>query len=112
MRTKVCCRCGVEKPIEEFYVNRAGKPIPACRACERERGRAYYHAKHPGARAYGPNFRPRQCVSCGEVKPSSEFNVTHDKGGSYQYHKRCAACEGDPLRRPARAARTAARRKG
>lgn len=50
--TRVCRRCGVEKPIAEFYLVRAtGRRQTPCRACQRAYRRRFYAAHRERLRA-------------------------------------------------------------
>jgi hypothetical protein len=42
MKTKTCCTCKIQKPLEDFYI-RKEKPISECKGCFRERRKAYYY---------------------------------------------------------------------
>jgi hypothetical protein len=41
MESKICKRCGVEKPTSEFYKEGRGYIRPCCKSCESERTKAY-----------------------------------------------------------------------
>lgn len=47
MDTKVCYRCNVEQPIENFSIDRRRKDgrYPACKECEKARAKHYYHTQ-------------------------------------------------------------------
>lgn len=54
---KVCSKCGVEKPVPEFYLRRkTGRRVAACRSCCRAASRAWHRRKREadpeGYRAY------------------------------------------------------------
>ncbi len=54
METKVCNKCGVEKPLSEYYKDRGGKfGVKArCKCCEKAYDKAYYEANKDKKKAY------------------------------------------------------------
>ena len=64
-----CYACGEHKPVDEFPrdASKASGRASICRACDREKGRRYYHANRDRVLArYKASRVPRVCASCGE----------------------------------------------
>ena len=52
--TKTCTKCGLTKPIDDFYCNyRTGRRKASCAACCRTYGRAYFRTVHQLAKGGG-----------------------------------------------------------
>lgn len=67
METKVCSRCKIEKPLDQFYktgFNSKGKQLyrSDCKACERE-----YDLNRKAERENYVNERKNKCAKCGET---------------------------------------------
>lgn len=66
-KTKVCSKCKVEKPLEDFHKRsgtRVGKPRAACATCaNKERGVFQNRMRLKALGAYGA-----QCTCCGEKR--------------------------------------------
>ena len=45
IKTKICSVCGRELPTDEFYTDKKGRLIAACKECSRKRKRQWYAAK-------------------------------------------------------------------
>jgi transposase-like protein len=56
---KTCTRCGIEKPIEEFYKNKNYKDGNSyeCKSCNSERSKKYYLENTEKARALNKKWR-------------------------------------------------------
>ena len=87
METKICSKCGIEKPIEEFAFRdkKKGTRRAECKACIRERQRKKYQENRE---VLNTLKRQKQCEKCGEtrfylldfhhVDPSTKINsVAH-----------------------------------
>ncbi len=84
METKTCSRCGVEKPISEYYKDR-DKTRSLCKACDNRRNREYNYKKaaqkrfqEEGVSKYAvlsneELSKHKLCARCGEVKEQREF---------------------------------------
>lgn len=75
MCTRVCWKCKVDKPLEDFVKSRGGTRGygSTCRKCKRD---IYNEKKHGG--------NSKECVHCKTVKPFSEFDhcaATLDRRG-------------------------------
>jgi hypothetical protein len=93
--TKVCSKCGIEKPLSEF--NKSSREIrgvvPSCKKCccrltpekkqaERDRDDLFYNGF-------------KKCTTCGDIKPITEFrkNGNKNSGGVFFTKNRCKACD-------------------
>lgn len=84
MILKICSKCGIGKPLNEFYLRktgeRAGKVYEKCKECMKSRGRSYYSLNHDRqlklalirrakARLINKNYlksiKDKPCVDCG-----------------------------------------------
>jgi len=91
-KTKVCTKCQVEKPVEEFWIKRSRKDglNPQCKECikqVKQRRIEKLKANPPEPPA------AKQCVSCGEVKSSADFN--RNSGNKDGFSNRCRTCQKD-----------------
>lgn len=52
METKICTKCGIEKPLEDFSLMKLGKGgrRPSCKECQRKANRAAYIKTNPDAK--------------------------------------------------------------
>lgn len=55
MKTKICNKCKIEKPIEDFHLKKNGQPIWVCKKC----GNKYYKERHLKALEY-PQYREKE----------------------------------------------------
>lgn len=87
MQTKICTRCGVEKPLTEFnFKNKEqGKYQSQCKECQRENARKNYYQKYKytsverykrnrkihrqRVKQYLDEIRAKGCIICGENCP-------------------------------------------
>lgn len=80
MRTKACCRCRAEKPIEEFGKNSSRKDglSPECRVCVKERNRAARNSSEGKAylRAYNRSESAKQAKEKYLSKPETKAKIT------------------------------------
>lgn len=90
MLTKICSKCGVEKPKEEFHLRSPSQPWPksACKDCQRERARDYWRKKP----------LPKQIQRDRNLKKSfgiglEEYNRLLDKQGNCCAICKTTACE-------------------
>ena len=70
METKICSKCGIEKPITQFYkhgFNSKGEQTyrSDCKECQRK-----YDLKRLNQRIELVNSQKNQCVKCGETDKS------------------------------------------
>jgi hypothetical protein len=56
MENKVCTKCGLEKPIDGFYM-RSDKPISICKTCVKLKMKERYDANPNRDREYSRNYR-------------------------------------------------------
>lgn len=102
---KACTKCGEEKPLDAFARDRSKKHgrKAVCKACDTERGKAYYAAHRDGVlqrvkKSQAAKRQPKPCTVCGAETISRR-------------HSYCAthAAERDERRRQERAKRDSAR---
>lgn len=91
--TRVCKTCKVEKPLDQFPINRSSKGVyyrGQCRPC--------FYARHgrqarPVREVAEPEITAKACVTCGKVKPVKSFRAQRDKRRGKTYvHDQCRAC--------------------
>lgn len=90
VQSKTCTKCGVEKPLTEFWrhKDRLDGRYSACKACKHDRVemRAERAAAERGATP--PNTK-KECPLCGEHKPVEEFPQGVGKHGRHTW---CTPC--------------------
>lgn len=96
-KTKICLRCKLEKPHEDFHKSRDGKVVRIfCKPCNREVGRARYHQDKEAYKARSNktarNARIKvlaaygnKCACCGE-KEEAFLAIDHidNNGGKHR----------------------------
>lgn len=81
METRLCIKCGVEKPIVSFEPRYGGKGHRnACREClngyRKEHWRKKQQKKYEKELAFQEKYPgQKQCIKCGEIKDFEKFNV-------------------------------------
>lgn len=81
MKTKLCVKCGIEKPINEFESRYGGNGYRnACRKClngyRKERWRSNQKVKYEAHRIFQEKYPgQKKCIKCGEIKDLEKFNV-------------------------------------
>jgi hypothetical protein len=96
METKVCKKCGVEYPIDEYQIRHEnGKRRTDCRLCQNQYHREVYLEKvGKFKREIRHDVResdPKKCLKCGELKPLIEFTI-HNRARGY-HRNLCHDCE-------------------
>lgn len=90
METKICTKCGIEKPLAEFYKRSDRKTghRSHCRACTKNSYKQYGRAL---AISCGVgDTETRVCTKCGIEKPLSEFHRdAYKRGGRRSQCKEC-----------------------
>lgn len=103
--TKICSKCGIEKPLDQFSAHVSSKDgIRAyCRVCASEYIKQYNH-DHPRKPRENPLPVPpgttsKVCAECHVEKPLDDF--AKSKSGRFGVRSRCRACrlEEERLRR-------------
>jgi len=98
--SRVCTKCGLDKPLSEFSKHPRGKygVKPSCKACDSARHAASYVPK-PRARRRPPidPSEPKMCRRCGDTKPHSEFSLASRETETRNavYRSACKACCSD-----------------
>jgi hypothetical protein len=88
--TKRCARCGEDRTIGEFRINKARCIIEAyCRSCEQAKNLEHYHSKKDQLRAVPTSKR---CIHCRTVKPAHAFQRDGRKADGLTSW--CMACAG------------------
>ncbi len=106
--TKRCAKCGVEKPLPEFYLRReSGRRRNTCRVCEQERARRARRERRRAprrAQAHEPlpdaPWQMKACITCGIEKPIVEFDLRSD---TRKRRGECRLCQHERMRRNYRA---------
>ena len=85
--TKVCKKCGVEKPVSDF--GKGGKQLRADGNLKQ-----YYHTTCKKCINKGctrlDNLDPKPCSHCGELKPLSEYSYEKYRD---RYRAECKECK-------------------
>lgn len=105
---KICPRCGLEKPLDEFMrdASKASGYGSRCKACDNEKRHAAYAREHPGARRRPRRSLPagtRRCYVCEKVKPATSFRLDCSRSGGRA--SRCRQCDDENRRERHAAAR-------
>ena len=91
--TKVCTKCGMEKPLDEFYKTKTSKDgyRGTCISCFSENSKTNFEKirKIPIEERDIPEFKI--CKKCGIIKPINEFRKDKLKKDGHQSH--CKICE-------------------
>lgn len=87
--TKVCTKCGIEKPLEEFNRHKLGKfgRRPECRECQKKEHEAYRRSEHGRAvrRAWKKTEKGRLCQKRYRDKPETkEYMRTYQQSNKYK----------------------------
>lgn len=93
IKTKVCSKCHIEKPLTEFYNSKSGKlGVRAdCKICCEEQRRE--HKLHPVEKIIhecppGTKF----CTKCKTIKPLNEFGTASSKSDPSRLRSYCKKC--------------------
>jgi len=94
MDTRICCRCKVEKPLEQFVKNKNKKHGRghACLECHNSYRRKW-DAEHPTESA---TVEEKICSMCETVKPASEFH--RNRSSWTGLAARCKDCQANVSR--------------
>lgn len=90
--TKTCAKCGAEKPLTEYSIDRvSGKPISTCKACKAELTKAYYQENKESRTAYAQAYRAEHKTEIDEYQAnyraenaeqrrvySRQYNIDHN----------------------------------
>ncbi len=83
--TRLCRKCGKEKPITEFYKSTRG----GCKACVRAYQNRWYQ-EHKAVKKKRLPEGQRRCGKCHEIKSVNQFY--RDRSNVSGYHHYCKAC--------------------
>lgn len=91
METKVCTKCGVEKPFSEYYnyPNRTDGKYTICKECLQIKLKSRRKPTPPPIK-YPIIDGKKKCSKCGETKPISEFSKNKNQHGGIQ--SLCKSC--------------------
>lgn len=107
MKTKVCTKCGKEKPVTEYYKDRNVKKdglVSACKKCKKQGQDAHNEKtftlehlkqinKYKENREIDKqleNTDKKRCTKCGNIKPRNHFDKS--KQGKYSLNEWCKKC--------------------
>ena len=88
METKICKKCGVEKPVSDF--SKGGKQLRADGTLKQYYKSICQKCFNVGPRPRTDNIDPKPCSQCGEIKPLSEYGFEHSR---QRYRSDCKACK-------------------
>ena len=81
--TKICNKCGIEKPLTEYSINRAsGKPINTCKKCKADFTKTYYKKNKKSRLAYAESYRLNNKDKIDEYQANYRI-INADKRRSY-----------------------------
>ena len=101
METKICTKCGKERPVEDFQVRlETGKRRTDCKHCQNAYHRMRYLERlgkfKRDIRKDVREADPKKCIRCGVEKPLSEFTFHNREKG--QHRNFCHDCEKNWIR--------------
>ena len=86
MENKCCTKCGLEKPLTEFY-KRLDKPTPQCKVCIKTKMKERYDANPERDREYSKKYREQNPLQGREdVKKWREKYPDRDKETKAKWH--------------------------
>ena len=90
---KACKKCGITKPLTEYHYHPSSKDDHqhVCKVCRSEDAKAYFQKLREKNADVVRDGLPRQCKSCGEVKPCEQFDFSRASLGGFKL--RCKECE-------------------
>ena len=107
LELKMCKKCGLEKPLDEFFFNKqTGKIRTPCKACWNKRlkdwcqsnhdkvknhRRKTYSKKKPTILVDENGIRQKTCIKCGVLQPLENFGLRNVKKGYMR--KDCKSCQ-------------------
>lgn len=102
--SKVCTKCGLDKPLPEFSKNHRGKYglKPSCKACDAARYAAKHVPKQRRPRREPlPLDTPKECRRCGVTKTLADFSLSRKATESQNavYRSECKVCNSALARR-------------
>ena len=92
-RSKVCSKCGEEKPLPEFYLKRRlGRRVAECKACMRERKRRHYLGNRSAVlarvRQYRTTHREEHLAARRRYRAAARTRARTKEGKSSQHDAR------------------------
>jgi hypothetical protein len=91
--TKVCSKCGIEKPLSAFSKAKRERRgvVPACKECHSCLTPEQKQKNQEALDLFNRGFK--QCTKCGEIKELKKFGSKRSKkGGLYNYKSFCRDC--------------------
>ena len=90
--SKVCTKCGTDKPIDDFRTHKSGYNLNQCRQCERDSAKKRMEEKR---NKISTAITTKICKKCGKDKPIDDFR-THKNGSNLN---QCRQCERDSAKK-------------
>lgn len=75
---KLCPKCQLEKPLDEFYGRDANRKCGWCKPCSRARSKAYYHANRETAIAARLEWARRNPEAVKAIKAKWAFGISRE----------------------------------
>lgn len=101
-KSKICSKCNIEKPLNEFRTNKSGYIFTVCKQCEYNLNMQRYYKRKMQDNHYKAIYEAKleqdkllkehkkKCLICFEIKDLSEFYYRSDLK---QYRNWCIECE-------------------
>lgn len=100
MDLKVCSKCGEEKPRSEFYIEKSGRVMSACKKCNARKVLAWRRANRDKDRAYSMRWRrdnPEKALAKSRrwsAKHARRYNLEKNYGLTVLEVERMLAAQG------------------
>lgn len=87
IQSKTCTKCGADKPLSEFHIQKAGKHGRSawCKDCVEQRRRDRTITRRENV----PADAKKECTRCREVKPIEDFYLGCGRYGRQQMCRGC-----------------------